>query len=130
MNDQQIETNIDQIRELCRDTLRALRSASEASRYGAALDHAIARRQLCIRVYDDWFASLSTRAKKVVRGAIGFDDWNGDGLSRMSRWDVAFQANCGKTTREEIFGSLSALGIEIPNTWGGSVVVQMPPTQP
>jgi len=124
MSTNEIESNIDKIRELCRETLRALRSASEASRYGAALDHAIARKRLCMEVHGEWYSSLSTRAAKAYRTASDHP-WNGDDLSRLTVWRLRMIPGCGETTIREIVDSLRARGIELPETLAGSVVVPL-----
>jgi hypothetical protein len=130
MINQNIEANVDKIRDLCRETLRALRSESEALQYGAAIEQAAARRQLCRQVYEAWYESLSKRAKFAFRAAGhgAWNEWDGDLLSRLTVIDLRMVPNVGKKTVAEIVDSLRALGIEVPfSTRGGLVVFPPPP---
>ena len=124
MSTNEIESNIDKIRELCGQTLRALRSASEDSQYGAALDHAVARRRLCLSVFDGWYGSLSKRAKHAFRKASEYP-WDGDSLSRLTIWGLRMAPQVGEKTQVEIVDSLRALGIELPEDLRGAVVVHV-----
>jgi hypothetical protein len=124
MSTPDVESNIDQIRELCRQTLKTLRAASEDSQYGAAVDQAVARRRLCIQVFDGWYGSLSKRAKHAFRKASEYP-WDGDSLSRLTIWGLRMAPQVGEKTQVEIVESLRALGIEMPEDLRGSVVVHV-----
>ena len=130
MNEADVEAKIDQIRELCRETIRAMRDASSDHRYGAALDQAVARRRLCLQVFDAWYASLSGRAQMAFRRAADHPWDGGDSLSRLTMWDLLMAPNCGKKTVSEIVDSLRALGIELPERTRGAVMVFPPEEGP